>query len=227
MIGHEYGDNDVAERARARLRRMRRLDSQSSYRSKSERNLAYGFAEINRLVSQLSLGWSHRDQAALLYRRAQTADLFHGRDLDQMAGGAVYAAVRIAELGRLPSEIAAVARCDESDLKMGYNVMVRELNLKIGPPSPVDYIPRIASLLDLSEDLETVARRVARKAAADPSFAGSQPSGIAGACVYVASQQAGGSLTQADVAEAADVTTPTIRSGRDALLASDHVQTKT
>ena len=224
VIGHDSEHHSVAPRARQRLKRMRKLNGRAVFRSKSERNLAYGFGEIKRIVSGLSLGFSHRDQAAILYRRGQAAGSFVGRSLDQMAAGAVYAAVRMAKLGRLPSEIAAIARCDESKLMVGYMGLVRELQLEISPPEPVDYIPRIASQLEVSTPVEVMAERLAQQATEGGSLTGANPSGSAGACIYLASQQAGGSLTQKDVAEVTDVTVVTIRSGRDALLASDSVQ---
>ena len=80
--------NTLPGRKRRHLNRLRREHRRSQWRSKRERNLAYGLGEACRLVSALGLSDSLREQACTLFRQAQEEDLCHGRSLEGIAAQA-------------------------------------------------------------------------------------------------------------------------------------------
>lgn len=198
-------------RKRRQVARMRRQHNRAQIGSKRERNQVYGFTEIRRLTGQLELPEDIQEQACVLFESAQEADLLQGRCIEGFAAAAVYAVCRTVSVSRTVEEIVAVASADEDELKVAYSALNRELDLPIGPISPVEYLARFASELDVPTGIERRARALATEAHESGTTVGRNPSGVAAACLYTAARQAGHDLTQKDAAEVADVSAVTIR----------------
>jgi transcription initiation factor TFIIB len=212
-LSTEIGNSTrVKGRKRRRLARMRRQHKRAQTPSKADRNQVYGFTEIRRVVGDLSLPRSVRDQACALFDSAQSEGLLRGRSIEGFSAAAVYAVCRTNGLSRTLAEVEAVSRGDEGELRAAYDAMNRELGLPTGPIDPRDYVPRYASELDLSATVEKSAREYVDDAEARNLVSGRNPSGVAAACLYTAAEDHGVSLTQADAAEVADVTPVTLRS---------------
>ncbi|WP_332897382.1 transcription initiation factor IIB [Haladaptatus sp. CMSO5] len=204
-------------RKRRRVARMRRQHNRAKISSKRERNRVYAFTEIRRLVSQLGLPESLRDQSCVLFKSAQSADLLQGRSLEGFAAATVYATCRTATVSRTLAEVVSHARASEAELKAAYDALNRELGLPTGPIDPAEYLPRFASELDLSAAVERSGRELVANAHEQGLVCGKNPSGIAAACLYTASKEHGCPLTQADAAAVAGVTPVTLRTTFHAL----------
>ena len=204
-------------RKRRQFARMRRQHNRARISSKRERNQVYAFTEIRRLTGVLSLPDRIRDHACSLFRSAQSEDLLPGRSLEGFAAACVYAACRVARVSRTVQEVADVAKATESEQTAAYDAINRELGLPVGPIDPAEYVPRFASRLDLSGDVERRAREYVAEAAERGIVAGRHPSGVAAACLYTAGRDVGADLTQRDAADAAGVTPVTLRSTYQAL----------
>ncbi|MGQ4556437.1 TFIIB-type zinc ribbon-containing protein [Halobellus sp. GM3] len=202
----------VKGRKRRQLARMRRQHTRARISSKRERNQVYAFTEIRRLTSVLSLPDRIRDHACSLFRSSQSEDLIRGRSLEGFAAACVYAACRVAGVSRTVDEVANAAKATESEQTAAYDAINRELGLPVGPIDPAEYLPRFASRLDLSGDVERRAREYAAEAEARGISVGRNPSGVAAACLYTAGRDAGADLTQRDAADAAGITPVTLRS---------------
>jgi len=203
----------VKGRKRRRLARMRRQHDRARIASKTDRNKVYAFTEIRRVVGQLSLPYSVRDQACALFSSAQDESLLRGRSLEGFAAAAVYAVCRTNNVARTVGEVVAVARADRNELRAAYAAMNRDLGLPVGPIDPREYLPRFATELDLPPALE----RRARALLDDLAVSGKNPSGVAAACLYAAARDTDHAVTQADAAAVADVTPVTLRSTYRAL----------
>ncbi len=212
-IGYGSGSR-LTGRKRRQLARMRREHNRARISSKVERNQVYGFTEIKRLITELSLPDSAREQACTLFKSAQSEDLLRGRSLEGFAAATVYAICRTLSLARTLSEIVAVSRADESELKAAYDALNRELGLPTGPIDPMQYLPRYASKLDLDTDIEQCAREHVETLLDNCAIGGRNPSGVAAACLYVAANDCPDcdGITQASAGDVADVNPVTIRS---------------
>ncbi len=215
-----YGGR-LSERRRRQFIRLRRQHNRARIRTKRERNLVYGFTEIRRIVSEESLPTSIRDQACQLFRSAQDEDLLQGRSLEGFAAATVYAACRIDSISRTIEEIVFTAKADRAELQAAYDALNRDLSLPVGPPPPVEYIPRFASRLGVSSPVERRARELTKRAHELGFCNGRNPSGIAAGCLYTAAKQTGDELTQQDAAAVGSVTPVTVRNTFQALVASD------
>ena len=79
------------------------------------------------------------------------------------------------------------------------------------PPSAVDYIPRFASQLELSNKSEAKAIEIVNESKENGFTSGKGPQGVAAAALYISSIMLGERKSQKDVAEVAGVTEVTVR----------------
>ena len=206
-----YGGRGFTGRKRRRLARLRTQHRRAIVGSKADRNRVYAFVEIRRITTALGLPDSARDQACVLFARAQDAGLLPGRSVEGFAAAAVYAACRIGGLSRTREEVAGVARASEGELDAAYQSMNREIGLATGPIDPREYLPRFASELDLPSPIERRAAEFVGELHERGLVAGRNPGGIAAACLYAAAKDRDYELTQEDAAEVAGVTPVTLR----------------
>ncbi len=218
-IGYGTGSNFSASvrltgRKRRQIARLRREHNRARLSTKADRNQSYGFAEIKRITARLSLSESIREQACALFESAQSEGLFQGRSLEGFAAAAVYATCRTRSNARTTDEITAVARADSDELTAAYDALNRELGLPTGPIDPTQYLPRYASQLDLTHEIERRAHEHVDTLLEARAIGGRNPSGVAAACLYwaAAERTEWPSVTQADAAAVAGVASVTIRS---------------
>lgn len=208
-----FGRSATAPREGSRqLVRMRRQHRRAQIGPKRDRNKMYAFREIQRLTTAVGLPTSLDEGACALFESAQRAELLYGRTLEGFAAAAVYATCRTRSLPRTMAEISRVAKADQRELKAAYDAMNRELGLPVGPADPAGFLPRYASRLDLTADVECRAREYATALSEHGKLCGKKPSGVAAACLYRAALDRGADLTQAAAADVADVSRMTIRS---------------
>ncbi|QFU84099.1 transcription initiation factor IIB [Natronorubrum aibiense] len=209
----EYSSR-LTGRKRRQIARLRREHNCARISSKAERNQIYGFTEIRRVNTALSLPESAREQACTLFKSAQSEGLFQGRSLEGFAAAAIYATCRTRSNPRTIDEITAVARADADELRVAYDALNRELGLPTGPIDPTQYLPRYASKLGLETDVERRAREHLTDLRQAGHISGRNPSGIAAACLYTAAdeREEWPTITQADAADVANVAPVTIRS---------------
>jgi len=208
-IGYQSDSTGLSSRKRRQLSRLRREHSRGRCETKADRNLMHGFTEIRRIAGALGLGDSLRDQACSLFRTAQSESLLRGRSIEGIAAACVYAAIRCNGLPRTLDEIATLAKVPQSRVKSCYKSLNAELGLPAKPMTPSEFVPRLASDLDVPDRLRRRAREYARRAQEDGVTTGVRPSGFAAACLYKAGEST--LLTQDEVAEAADTTSVTVR----------------
>ena len=201
----------LSGRKRSQIGRLRREHRRGRWSSKAEQNLAHGFSEVRRIVSALDLPRSLRDQACRLYRTAAGEDLIRGRSIEAMAAASVYAACRCAGLPRTLEEIGATAAVDHKRVRNAYAVLNRELELPTVPMEPPEYVPRVTSTLELSAATRQRAAELAGQAVRTGVANGCNPAGVAAGCVYQAARERDERVTQAALADAAEVTPMTIR----------------
>jgi transcription initiation factor TFIIB len=117
--------------------------------------------------------------------------------------------------------MANVSRVEKSEIARTYRYVVRELGLEIGPADPKSYVPRFASDLEVSEEVERRARQLLDGASDAGITSGKSPVGLAAAAVYAAALLCNEKVTQNDVSEVADISEVTIRNRYHELLEAE------
>lgn len=210
-FGSDARGDELSSRKRRQLGRLRTQHNRARWGSKAERNLATACSEIARMTSALDLPRSVREEASVLFRRAQNEDLILGRSIETVAAGCVYAACRVRGIARPIEEVAAVAKCTEDKVTLGFRLLNVEFGLETQIVAVGRRIPRLASECGASTAVERRATELAALAEESGIANGRNPAGVAAACLYLASQETGTGLTQAELAAVANVTTLTLR----------------
>ncbi|MHC1624738.1 MAG: transcription initiation factor IIB [Methermicoccaceae archaeon] len=205
-----YGKS-ISSKTRAQLYRLRKWQRRIRVSNATERNLAFALSEMDRMASALGLPRNVRETAAVIYRKAVAKNLIRGRSIEGVAAAALYAACRQWGVPRTLDEIAEVSRVSRKEIGRTYRFVSRELSLKLLPTSPVDYVPRFCSDLDLRGDAQSKAIEILRQAGEKELTSGRGPTGVAAAAIYISSILCGDRKTQRQVAEVAGVTEVTIR----------------
>jgi len=192
------------------LTQLRRLNTIVSWGS-SDRRLARGLEEIERLSDLLGLNDAVAHRAYEIYKKSFSDGTFRARSLTAVAAASVFIACRDLEVAR-PSEEALRLRTNVNEKKFRH--YYRDLlsnSQTVNIPNPVNYISRIASKARLAGKTERRAIEILDAVKGNPVLAGKRPISIAAAALYLASLDTEGGATQLRIAAAAEVTPITIR----------------
>jgi transcription initiation factor TFIIB len=205
-----YG-RQIDTSTRLRFNRLRRQHNRARWGSRANRNLGAGFGEVARITSALDLPETIEDEACELFRTAQSADLLRGRSIEAMAAASVYAVCRRSGVARALDEVTDVARERESLVGRSYRVLNVELDLAPGLILPRDKVQQLASACDATDEVRHRALELVGVAVDSGINNGRSPSGVAAACLYHAGREHGQRLVQGQLADAAGVSSSTIR----------------
>ena len=180
-----------------------------------EKNINQALRIIEEVVARLELPYSVKEEAARLYREAANKGLTRGRSIYSMVAATIYAACR---KNRYPITLDEIARAFETkeapikrEIARNYRLLVRDLNLNIPVIEPERFVYRIASALNLPDNVTVEAIKIVKKVRQRGLTAGKDPSGLAAAAVYLAALKHGLRKTQKEVAQVAGVTEVTVR----------------
>jgi len=176
-----------------------------------ERNLKYALVELRRMASLLNVPASVEEEAARMYNLAVRKNLVRGRSMESVVIAALYIASRRYGLPRSLNEICRKTNISKRELGKTYRFMTREINVKLLPSTPADYIPKFASELSFSAETQTKAIEILKMAEEAQLTSGRGPTGLAAAALYVASLLTNEKRTQREIANVVGVTEVTIR----------------
>jgi len=205
-----YGKS-ISSKHRAQLYRLRKWQRRIRVSNATERNLAFALSELDRMASALRLPKNVREAGAKIYRDAVENNLIRGRSIEGVAAAALYVSCRECNVPRTLDEIGAVSRVNRKEIGRTYRFISRELGLKLQPTSPIDYVPRFCSSLNISGEAQSKAIEILTQAGDKELTGGRGPTGVSAAAIYIASIICGERKTQREVAEVAGVTEVTIR----------------
>ena len=207
----DFHGRNIPERNIAQIHRIRKWNKRLRVSGAGERNLAFALSELHRLSSTLGITKPVKEDAAYIYRKAAKKGLIRGRSIESVVATSLYTACRRCEVPRTLEEISQVSKVSKKQIGKTYRFLLRELKIKLNPTSPSDYIPRFASTLGLSGEVQAKAIEIISKAKDYGLCSGKGPTGLAAAAIYIASVLLNDRKTQSDIADVAGVTEVTIR----------------
>ncbi len=176
-----------------------------------DRNLSFALSELQRIVSFLNLPRPVHERIARYYEQAVNKGLVRGRSIESVVAALTYAISREFGSPRTLEEISKASGVDKREIGRTYRYVARELNIRILPADPADYVPRFCSMLKLSDKVQAKAIEILKKAKKFDITSGKGPTGVAAAAIYVACVLEGEKRTQREVADIVGVTEVTIR----------------
>jgi transcription initiation factor TFIIB len=201
----------IQAEAQQKLKKLKRIDTQSKLNERNVRNLNQALTELDRLSANLHIPRIVKERAAVIYREALENDLIKGRSIDAFVAASLYAAVRLHEIPRRLSEISTSSTRDPSEITHSYAILLRELDLKMPIDDPIKYVSKISSEIGVTQKTYNSTVELLGEAAERKKMVGKNPRGVAAAAVYLACKMNEERCTQKDVAEAAGTSEVTIR----------------
>ncbi|SFS68946.1 transcription initiation factor IIB [Halostagnicola kamekurae] len=205
-----YG-KELSARKRKLFQRLRTWDERFVTKDAQERNLKQAFGEIDRMASALGLAEPCRETAGVIYRQAVERDLLPGRSIEGMATASLYAGARKQGTPRTLVEFETVSRVEKLRIQRAYRYLSQELDLRLEPADPLQYVPQFSSALELSDEAKQRTRELLEAAKSDGLHSGRSPASIAAAALYAAGRLTNEEITQDAVSDAAHVSCVTIR----------------
>ncbi len=177
----------------------------------TERSFIFALSEIDRMACALKLPVNIREAASMLYRKAMKKHLIRGRSIEGITSAFLYITCRQYGVPRTLEEVREISRVGQKEISRAYRFLLRELDLKVSPASPIEFVPRFCSMLNLSSEIRAHAIEIIKKAAEAELTNGRGPIGIAAAAIYIAAILSGEHRTQKEVSDVTGVTEVTIR----------------
>lgn len=203
--------NNLPDETRSNMRRLQRRDNRSKINESDTRNLLIAMSELDRIISEVNLTVTVKEEAAVIYRRALKAKLIRGRSIDAFIAASIYAACRVLGIPRPLKDISEASKRDHGEVGRSYRKLLMDLKLRPPVDDPFKFLPNICAKLGADPWLEHDATDILRRAQKLRAISGKDPRGVAGAAIYMASQRKGVRFVQRVVAEAAGTTSVTLR----------------
>jgi transcription initiation factor TFIIB len=214
LIG--VGDTDARGKAlepaqRMKIQRLRTWNNRSQLNDSVSRNLEKALKFLNNFGDKLYLSQAVMESAAYIYRKAAIKKLAKGRSTLGLVGAALYAACRETTTPKTISDIAMVCNLSSKDVMSHYKLILRELSLQMPVLHGPDYVTLIANRLNMSEKTKREALRVYSQVQQNRISIGKNPRALAGAVIYLASQNCNEFLRQVEICQVADISTVSLR----------------
>ncbi len=178
-----------------------------------QRRMKYALGELERLTGVLRLPKSVFEESSRLYEKALEKGVVKGRKIESLVAALVYIVARNQGVPRTLKEISVETGVSERELGKTYRYVARELELRIVPVKPEDFISRFGEELGLPGEVQARARRLITDAREKKLLSGRSPDGIVASAIYLASLLENQEITQQRIAEKVDVTEVTVRKG--------------
>ncbi|GAA0291691.1 hypothetical protein GCM10009066_02740 [Halarchaeum salinum] len=175
-----------------------------------ERSLVSGIREVRSVSAGVELPDADRERAAYWFRKAAQERLLKGRSIEAFAAACVFLTARERQYPVTIDWLAECSPVESSKIRHHVRVLQSELDVSIPPAHPRDFLPMIVSHLSLEPAIERRAARYLEDVVADEMHVGKHPAAIAATVIYAAAADIDTELTQAEIADTADVSTVTI-----------------
>lgn len=193
------------------FRRLRQRHKETRMRTSQERSLSTGLQELRRMASQMGLPKVVLELSASVYKQAVEQELLPGRSIEAMSSASLYIGTRLSKAPRTLDEISKVATVPRTEIGRAERYIRSELGVNLPPVSPKKFLPRLASELGLSTEVELSAGRLIDRASKEGIVSGRDPMSIAASALYLEARRGGEEVTQSAVADASNVSEVTIR----------------
>ncbi|MFZ2412339.1 MAG: hypothetical protein WAW23_12260 [Candidatus Methanoperedens sp.] len=176
-----------------------------------ERKSDFIYPELDRTGTALNLPRNILKTADIIYRRAAEAGFTKSRGMKTVTAAALYAACRGHNIPITLDEISNISGIDRLKLGRTYRLLSKALSLKITPASPIEYVQRLCTQLNLDKSAQLKAVEIINRASEQELTNGKNPYSIAVAALYIASILCDNRKTQREVGQAAGISEVTLR----------------
>ncbi len=198
---------------KAQLYRLRKWQRHSRMSDSVQRNLSIALPELDRMCAFLNIPNNVKEKCAMWYRKAVSQGLVRGRSIESVVAGIIYLISRQYRVPKTLEELEEASGVKKKEIGRSYRFVCRNLGVRMPVATPMDYVPKFASQLNLSGETEAKAIEILEAAREKGVTSGRGPTGVAAAAIYLAGKLTNDkTLTQKCIADKlAGVTEVTIR----------------
>jgi transcription initiation factor TFIIB len=193
------------------VNRLRKLNAMSVSSAPVSRNLKRATWEINRICSGLGLAFQVAERSAYFYRKALQKNLIKGRSISGFVAASIYLACKERKIPRTIDEICRASDIDRPFATHCYKILVGEMHIEPPVTDPFRNITKISARAGIEERVSRRAREVLSTVASHTSIMGKNPLVLAAAALYLATAEHNLSVTKTTIADAAEVSTISLR----------------
>jgi transcription initiation factor TFIIB len=171
-------------------------------------------AEISRISGELELSESTQRTAMSLFDQYAGQNDLTGNAIEVLAGACLYTACKVESVPLSPDDFVSVPEAAFTRNILLQRVKLIASTLGLNPQAfsdPTHYVDYYCEDLGLDDEITERAHGILTKADEAGIGGGKSPTGRAAAAVYLASIESDRKVTQADIADTADVSEVTIR----------------
>lgn len=184
-------------------------------RSKSghvERSLRTAFLLLNKIQQKLAIPDTIIESTAHLYRKAVAKKLTRGGNIASLLSASLYICCKQANVPRTLNDIAVAADINTKELSRHLRLLVETFNLRLETFDSSDFVSRIASSIGISQKTQRDALSILADAKQKGLTDGKNPVALAATSLYLSCTMNGENKSQKTIADAAGITTVTVRS---------------
>lgn len=213
MIDENNNDihgQQISSTYKSQMFKIRKMEWKTKISNSYERNLSKALNEIDEYGSIIGFSKEMKEDSSIIYRKAMDCNLNKGRSIHRNVAACLYITCRRFKVPRTLEEIANQMEVTKKELGRTYRNLCRELNIKLPLISPAQFVPRFASELGLSGEIQAKTIEVIEKAREDGKIQG-QPQIIAAGALYIVSDSFGEKIPQEDISKVTGVSELGIR----------------
>jgi len=208
------GNNSVYVHRASRpipVNRLRKLNAMSVSSAPISRNLKKATWEINRVCSSLGLAWQVAERSAYFYRKSLQKSLIKGRSISGFVVASIYLACKERMIPRTIDEVCRAAGVDRPFATHCYKILIGEMHIEPPITDPFRNIAKISAKAGVEERVSRRAREILSSVASHTAVTGKNPLVLAAAALYLATVEHKLNVTKTVIADAAEVSTISLR----------------
>lgn len=208
------GNNSVYVHRASRpipVNRLRKLNAMSVSSAPISRNLKKATGEINRMCSSLGLAWQVAERSAYFYRKSLQKSLIKGRSISGFVAASIYLACKERMIPRTIDEVCRAAGVDRPFATHCYKILIGEMHIEPPLTDPFRNIAKISARAGVEERVSRRAREILSSVASHTAVTGKNPLVLAAAALYLATVEHRLNVTKTVIADAAEVSTISLR----------------
>ncbi len=206
-IRGQHTDTSVQSRL-SRLDKFDRIIKSSSLR---EANLGSANDKFERIKSRPEVSDITIGDAKNIYKNAQKHRIPRRTTIDATMAASVYLACRKAGISWTLDEIADFINIQRNQVEKAYRMMILTMGLQSPPLDPVKCIEKIAVRLEINPMIKRYANDYINNLKIRKITIGKNPMALAGAVLYKSCIHCNEPRTQAEIADASEVSKETLR----------------
>ncbi|MFX0017492.1 MAG: transcription initiation factor IIB family protein [Promethearchaeota archaeon] len=190
------------------LKRALKLNSHLPW---DKKNLLIALIELKRLNNKLSLPSYFVKEAFKLYKEALNKSLIKGRTIKGIITVCLYYICKIHNIPRALSEFLDETSINEKRFNRYYSSLIKVLNLKIPIQNPIARVSKFITDLGLEFAIEKLTYKILDEYLKSNSIDGTNPNGICGGAIYLASKFNGKRIGQKRISDIVGISDSTLR----------------